>query len=123
MYEVRKLETPSRRVFPPAIDIRETDDGLVLTADLPGVSKDNLEISIDDSILRILGRVEDRVPAGAKYVYQEYHNGDYYRSFILSDEIYTDEIKAELDAGVLTLTLPKAKRSRPRRIEVEPRVG
>lgn len=119
MYEISRLERPHRPVFAPALDIYESDQGLVLKADLPGVSKEGLEISVVENVLKIHGRVTTETPAEAKLVLQEYREGDYYRSFILSDEVDSEEIRAELEAGVLTLTLPKAKRLLPRKIEVE----
>lgn len=119
MYEISRLETPHRPVFTPDIDIHETDSGLVLTADLPGVSKEGLDVSVVENVLKIHGRVVSETPKGAKLVLQEYREGDYYRSFILSDEVDADSIRAEFEAGVLTLTLPKAKRLLPRKIEVE----
>lgn len=93
-------------------------DGLVLRADLPGVSKESLELVIEDNILKIFARSATDLPADAKVVHHEFRMGDFYRSFILSDEVDPDNIKAELEDGVLTLRLPK-RQTRPRRIELE----
>jgi len=110
------LEGP---VFTPRVDIHESDEGLTLEADLPGVPTDHLEIEIDDNVLRILGRVAETLPAGARPVYEEYTTGTFARSFILSDEIDRDRVTASLNDGVLRLVLPKAQRARPQRIEVQ----
>lgn len=109
------LEQP---VVTPPVDIHESDEGLTLEADLPGVLPETLEIEVNDNVLRIVGRVAPHVPEGAEPVYEEYTRGSYVRSFILSDEIDRDRITAALNDGVLRLVLPKAERVRPQRIEV-----
>jgi HSP20 family molecular chaperone IbpA len=106
-------------VFTPRVDIHEGDQGLTLEADLPGVLPENLEIEIDDNVLRIVGRVVDHSPPGSRPVYEEYTTGTFARSFILSDEIDRDHVSAALSEGVLRLELPKAKRARPHRIQVQ----
>lgn len=63
-------------------------------------------------------RIEPPAPEGARVLHEEYHVGDYYRSFILSDEVDRERITAEFRNGVLRLTLPKADRARSRRIEI-----
>jgi len=103
----------------PLIDIHEGPDGLVLEADLPGVSEKSLVIQLDDNVLSLQARVESSTPEGARLIHAEFPTGEYYRSFILSDEVARDQITAELRQGVLCLTLPKAERARTRRIEVK----
>ena len=119
MYELCKIEHPKRAVFMPATDIHEVDEGLTMTIDLPGVGKDDLELSIEGAVLKIHGKVAPDAPADASVVYREYRDGDFFRSFIIGDEFALDEIEASLDAGVLTLTIPRAERPKPRRIEIE----
>jgi HSP20 family protein len=65
-----------RYVFTPPIDIHETDDGLILRADLPGVSLDTLELQVQNNRLTLFGRVPQVAPEGARLVHQEYHEGD-----------------------------------------------
>jgi len=103
----------------PLIDIHEGPDGLVLEADLPGVSEKSLVIQLDDNVLSLQARVEPSPPEGARLIHAEFPAGEYYRSFILSDEVDRGRITAELRQGVLRLTLPKAERARTRRIEVK----
>ncbi|MBA3315389.1 MAG: Hsp20/alpha crystallin family protein [Planctomycetaceae bacterium] len=117
--EVPAVPTP-RLVFTPPIDIYETDDGLVLLADLPGVSLDSLELQVQDNKLTLLGRVKSPVPADAQLRYQEYQVGDFLRSFILSDEVDHDRVSATLNSGVLKVWLPKAKKAPARRIQITP---
>ena len=107
-----------RFVFTPPIDIHETDDGLVLNADLPGVALDTLDLQVQDNKLTLFGRVQSSVPANAKLLHQEYEVGDFLRSFILSDGVDHDRISAKLNNGVLEVVLPKASKAEPRRIQV-----
>lgn len=107
-----------RFVFTPPIDIYESEAGLVLHADLPGVSVETLELQVQDNKLTLFGRVRTVVPAGARSIHQEYQIGDFLRSFILSDEVDHDRITATMSNGVLQVVLPRAARSEPRRIEV-----
>lgn len=107
-----------RFVFTPAIDIYETEEGLMLVADLPGVTAETLDLQVQDNKLTLFGRVPPPVSDQARLVHQEYHTGDFLRSFILSDEVDHENIRATLTHGVLKVLLPKAPRSEPRRIEV-----
>lgn len=106
--------------FTPPIDIYETDEGLVLHADLPGVSVETLELQVQDNKLTLFGRVTPPVPGDAKVLHREYEVGNFLRSFILSDDVDHERISATLNNGVLKVVLPKAPQSEPRRIEVSP---
>ncbi len=103
----------------PLIDIHEVADGLVLEADLPGVSSDGVSIELEENVISLRAKVSMLVPEGSRIVHQEFPIGDFVRSFILSDEIEKTEITAEIKDGVLRLTLPKASRLKTRRIEVK----
>lgn len=105
-------------VFTPPIDIYETDEGLLLRADLPGVSLDTLELQVQDNKLTLFGRMLPSVPENARLLHQEYEVGDFLRSFILSDEVAHEHISAKLNNGVLEVLLPKAPKTEPRRIPV-----
>ena len=107
-----------RFLFSPPIDIFETDEGLVLHADLPGVSIKTLELQVQDNKLTLFGRVRPVVPPEARTVHQEYGIGDFLRSFILSDEVDYERITATMNNGVLKVVLPKAPKPKSRRIEV-----
>jgi HSP20 family molecular chaperone IbpA len=107
-----------RRAFTPPIDIHEGAEGLTLEADLPGATENNLFIQLEDNVLSLHARVDSPAPEGARLIHEEYPVGDYCRSFILSDEVDRDRITAELKNGVLRLVLPKADRTRSRRIEI-----
>lgn len=105
-------------VFTPPIDIFETDEGLVLLADLPGVSSETLELQVQDNKLTLFGKVHPPVGEDARLLHQEYRVGHFLRSFILSDEVDHERITAKLNHGVLEVHLPRVKRSEPRRIHV-----
>lgn len=107
-----------RLVFTPPIDIYESEVGLVLEADLPGVSSDTLELQIQDNKLTLFGRVQRTDSDQTLLRHQEYAIGDFLRSFILSDEVDYNRISAKLTNGVLRVVLPKAARSQPRRIDI-----
>lgn len=115
----REAELPVNPVvFNPPIDIFETQEGLVLLADLPGVTLESLELQVQDNKLTLFGRVQFDLPAEAKLIHQEYAIGHFLRSFILSDEVDHERITARLNQGVLEVVLPQLKRSEPRRIQV-----
>jgi len=105
-------------VFTPPIDIFETPEGLVLLADLPGVTIESLELQVQDNKLTLFGKVTPELPADARLIHQEYAVGHFLRSFILSDEVDHDRIVARLNQGVLEVVLPQLRKSEPRRIQV-----
>ena len=106
------------RFFVPSTDAYETEDGLTLVMEMPGVVRDGLDVSLEDGVLRVEGRLDFSKYQGLEPVYTEYNVGHYARSFSLSDKVDQDNIGAKLEDGVLTLTLPKAPAARPRRITV-----
>lgn len=116
--EVQSHKEPGKHVeyVTPAVDIYETDTGHVLLTDLPGVTRDGLDISVEQDRLTIRGRVgedDERSPE-----HKEFKLRSYYRSFTLADEIDTANINATLTDGVLRLELPKSARAQARKIPV-----
>jgi len=103
--------------FTPLANIFETKDGYVLEAEMPGVNKDGLEITVENNELTIVGRRSD-VAVNAPVVYRESRDLDYRRAFDLDPSIDTAKISAKIDSGVLTLTLPKAESVKPRKISI-----
>jgi HSP20 family molecular chaperone IbpA len=110
--------TQERYITPP-VDIYETRDGLVVMADLPGVSREGVHVQVDNNMLTIEGNSRSEAPGDA--IYREYELVNFYRQFELTDKVDQPKISAELKHGVLTLTLPKAEEAKPREIRV--RVG
>ena len=111
-------QTRPGRTYVPEVDIYETQDGLWLWADMPGVDENSLEVHVADNVLSIEGRVALQEYDNLNPVYTEYNVGNYSRRFSLSNEIDAEHIKARMTNGVLALELPKAERAKPRRIAV-----
>ena len=107
------------RYVGPPVDIYETQEGLVVLADMPGVSQEALEVRVDQNVLTIRGQAGHAVPGEGTY--REYALVNFFRQFELSDNVDQSRISADLKCGVLTLQLPKAEEAKPRQIEV--RVG
>lgn len=117
---VNKTErTRSGKVFTPATDIVETPDHIALSVDMPGVDEKNIHITLENNVLTIRGDVIQDSPDNYNLLYSEYDNGDYYRSFTLSNKIDRDKIEAKYKNGVLRLYLPKAEELKPRQIKIK----
>jgi HSP20 family molecular chaperone IbpA len=118
--EEKKLREAKEQepVLLPAVDIFEDESGITLQADMPGVSKEKLDIRIDGDSLTIMGDVEIPVPENMDALYADVCSTRYRRSFSLSRELDADKVSAILKEGVLTLRIPKREEHRPRKIEV-----
>ncbi|MGQ9485254.1 MAG: Hsp20/alpha crystallin family protein [Desulfosoma sp.] len=121
--EKREVQTQSETtrnipVYVPAVDIYETEEALTLVADMPGVSPENVDIDIRDDQLTIRGTVTLE-GEGETVLLREYGVGDYFRQFTLGRIIDQSKIEAAMKNGVLTLTLPKVDKARPRKVEVK----
>lgn len=121
--EVEVLEgierTRSGKIFIPRAEIYETDDALVIVADMPGVDENSVEITLEKNVLTLKGYVGAEAPENYSLVYAEYEAGDYERSFTLSDEIDRDKIEASLKNGVLHVWLAKAGPAKTKKISVK----
>jgi len=106
-------------VFTPNVDIFETDHEITLLADMPGVTADNLIIDLRDNVLTLTGEVAPFEEANEEDILIEYEIGKYHRQFNLSSVIDQSKIDANLNDGVLRLSLPKVKEATPRKIEVK----
>ena len=109
--------TRSGTTYSPRVDIWEADDKLLMYADMPGVTAENLDIQFENRELIIHGKVNPR-HEDINFLYGEYGIGDFYRTFTIGEAIDASNISAELKDGVLTLTLPKTEAVKPRRIQV-----
>lgn len=117
----KAVETDSVRALRPAVDIFEDDTGITLQADMPGVTKERLDIRVEKDTLSIAGDIHIDMPEGVEPIYADVRSTRYQRSFSLSRELATDQIEATLHNGVLTLRIPMRQEMQPRKIEV--RVG
>lgn len=107
------------KAFVPRADIYETEDSLVIVADMPGVDENSIDITLEKNVLSLKGTVEFEQPENLSLAYAEYEIGDYERSFTLSDEIDRDNISATISEGVLRVFLPKAGPAKTRKISVK----
>lgn len=106
-------------VFTPPTDIIETTAGVRMLLDMPGADPESLDVTLDKRILRISAGSVSSAPEGFALVHAEYRDGNYERSFTVSEPIDTAKIEAVLKDGVLQLTLPKAAPSPAARISVK----
>jgi HSP20 family protein len=113
----RRAPRPDQAIRPP-VDVFETADGITLQADMPGVSKDRLNLRIDGNTLLLEGNVQFDMQQQMEALYADVRSTLYRCSFVLSNELDTQRIEANLKDGVLTVKLPKRAELRPRRIEV-----
>ena len=116
--EKKQESTIPVRQFLPVTDIFETDQSLTLVVEMPGVSKNDVEVKVQNDVLTVEGRMDFANYEGLQPLYTEYNVGNYLRSFQLSSKIDQDGIRAELKDGVMTLVLPKAEKARARKIMV-----
>lgn len=108
----------SRRSYMPRVNIYETSEEIVLIADMPGVDERSVDITLEKNVLTIHGSVSTIDAEGYQLVYAEYGEGDYERSFTLSNQIDQDNIEAIVSNGVLNLHLPKAEVAKAKKIAV-----
>lgn len=120
----REVMTPAEQtrpglVFTPAVDIYETEKEIVLIADLPGVKADDMNINLEDNVLRIDADVIPPEKENERDVLREFRTGKYYREFSIPQLIDQSKIDAVLKDGVLKLTLPKVEAAKPRKIKIK----
>jgi len=111
-------QTKPGPVYTPDVDIFESDTGITLLADMPGVKPDNLNIDLRENVLTLSGDVEAYMGETEQAVDLEYGLGRYFRQFNLSEVVDQSRIEADLRDGVLRLSLPKVEKATPRKIEV-----
>jgi HSP20 family protein len=114
-----KTAEMNRRPVSPAVDIFEDANGITLLADMPGVSRERLEIKLDGDNLSIEGGVELNTSAEMRALWAEVNVPRFRRTFTLSRELDAGSIEASLKDGVLSLRIPKTAHAQPRRIEVK----
>jgi len=117
--QVRRQEgDKSDYALAPDVDIYEDAEGISLRADMPGVSRDRLDIQVNKDALTIEGEAKIDMPEGMEALYADVQSTRYRRSFALSGELDTEKIEARLKDGVLNLHIPKRAEAKPRKIEV-----
>ena len=111
-------KTVPARYYVPSTDIYETEDALTVVMEIPGVEKKDVEVHLENDVLRVEGRIDFSKYEGLEPLYTEYNIGHFARAFTLSRQIDRQQIGAQLEEGVLRLTLKKAAEAMPRRIEI-----
>ncbi|HEX5453469.1 MAG TPA: Hsp20/alpha crystallin family protein [Stellaceae bacterium] len=121
--EKKELVSKEEKTFPsryfiPNTDIFETEDALILAMEIPGVTRENVEINLENDTLRVEARIDYGNYQGLEPLYTEYNVGHFARAFTLSRSLDQQRISAELADGVLRLVLKKAQDAMPRRITI-----
>ncbi len=109
----------SEAVVAPFVDIYETENDFILVANMPGVTRDEVKLKMDEGSLSIFGKVNFNELKNRKYILNENEVGNYFRKFRISNSVDETKIEARFDNGQLTLKLPKHDRIKPRTIEVK----
>lgn len=115
--QTREDTRSNERFIRPAVNIVETDEGLFLTADLPGASKENIDVNVEKGILTISAPAQSSTMGTS--VYREFELGSYYRQFTIPEVLDHEKARADFNNGILTLRIPKAEVAKPKRIEVQ----
>jgi HSP20 family protein len=125
--EVKKQEAGSApatermktgNVYLPNIDISEDKDNIYIAADMPGVGDRDVNITLENDVLAIEGKVTPPAFEGHTLAYTEYGIGDYFRSFVLTEAVDRDRIQATIKDGVLLIVLPRAEAAKPKHIPI-----
>ncbi|MCS3632906.1 HSP20 family protein [Salinibacter ruber] len=107
-------------VWAPRTDLSETDDAFRIRLDVPGMTKDDIAINLQNNTLTVSGgRSSERQKDGEEYVRVERAFGTFHRTFTLPDAVDPDRVEATYDEGVLTINVPKTEKSTRRQIEIQ----
>ena len=114
----KEEKTAPGRYYVPYTDIYESDEALCVVMEMPGVERKDINVALENGVLRVDAQIDFAKYAGLEPVYTEYNVGHYTRSFTLPNTIDQEKISAQVEDGVLTLTLPKGRGAQPRRIAI-----
>src|SRR5689334_6538809 len=115
----KEEKTVPARYYMPSTDITESDDALTVVMEMPGVERNDVQVHVENDVLRVEGQIDFGKYEGMEPLYTEYNVGHFARAFTLSSKIDQQQITAQLTDGVLTLTLEKVQEAKPRRIEIK----
>jgi len=117
--EIDRLFESPLRSWTPALDVHEDADNFIIRAELPGLKREDIEVSLQDGALVISGeRKTEKADEGVEIHRQERYYGKFQRALTLPTPVAADKIKAQYKDGVLTVTLPKAEEAKPKKIDV-----
>ncbi len=117
--KTERVREPGGMYVAPAVDVFETDEAIVVEADMPGVDRSGVEVKIDNGLLTLLGHAARKPIEGVTQLYEEIVAGDFYRAFTVGEDVDESGISAVITDGVLVVTLPKSAPKRARKIEVK----
>ena len=115
--QAREETRSNERYIRPAVNILEDEEGLVLTADIPGASKESLDVNVEKGILTISAPAQHTLPGTSAY--REFELANYYRQFTIPESLDHEKAHADYVNGILTLRIPKAEVAKPKRIAVQ----
>jgi HSP20 family molecular chaperone IbpA len=115
--QAREETRSKERYITPAVNIIEDEEGLVLTADIPGAAKDNLDVNVEKGILTISAPAQHTLPGTSAY--REFELANYYRQFSIPESLDHIKAKADYTNGILTLRVPKAEVAKPKRVAIQ----
>jgi HSP20 family protein len=119
MEKVERIErSRAAKIFNPDVDIIERKNDIMVVADMPGIDEASVDITLENNVLSIYGKVDWDVPDKLKLLHGEYGIGDYQRVFTLSGEVNRERIEATVNNGVLKIILPKAEAAKTKKISV-----
>lgn len=109
----------ARADFIPNVDVRETDDALILSAELPGIAEEDIDVEVEKNVLTLKGeRSHEETQQEDNWMRTERSYGSFERRFVLPDTVSTDDVVADLQNGVLTLTFAKTADVKPKKIAI-----
>lgn len=113
----REETRSTEKFFKPAVNIIETEEGLTLTADVPGASREALDVNVEKGVLTINAPISGSTSGTP--IYREFELASYYRQFSIPESLDHEKAKADLSNGILTIRVPKAEKAKPRKIEIK----
>lgn len=121
--DVKKLArnnyNTEKPVIVPPVDIYETENEYVIKAEMPGVAKDHIDVTLNNRELEITGRINGAMSDEKNLKYSEFRLYDFHRKFKVGEDIDSSKLAAKLDNGILTLNLPKSERVKPKKIDIK----
>ena len=113
-------DTPVWNTRTPAVDVRESEDGYAMEAELPGLTDKDIDLKIEDNILTLSSRKDESKEEDKDgYLIRERRSAEFCRTFVLPKDVDREKIKAEFKNGLLVVSIPKAAEAKPRKIDVK----
>jgi len=116
--KIKKDYNTEECIIVPPVDIYENENEYIIKAEMPGIKKEAIKVTLDKNELEISGKLNGNFPDEKNLKYSEFTPYDYHRKFNVGDTINSNALSASLENGILTLTLPKREEVKPKKIEV-----